>query len=219
MTSPAEARPHDCRNEATSSARRSTSDLAAAVYAGRRWSGTAGNRIGPALGPARSCGDPHALSARAERLPAHRTRQVDLPELRAGTRLRRPLPHALRRHQPRQGRAGVRRLHPRRGAAGSASPGTTAGETTSTTPATTSSTSTGSPSRWSCAGHAYVDSQSADEMRGQPRHADRAGPRFPVPRPRLPRKACALLREMRDGPASRRQPRAAREDRHGARRT
>ena len=57
--------------------------------------------------------DPHALSAGAQRLPAHRPRQEHLPELRPGARLRRALPHALRRHQPGQGRPGVRRRHPR----------------------------------------------------------------------------------------------------------
>ncbi len=60
--------------------------------------------------------DPHALSAGAQRLSAHRPRQEHLPELRAGARLRRALPHALRRHQPGQGRPGVRRRHPRHGA-------------------------------------------------------------------------------------------------------
>ena len=57
-----------------------------------------------------------ALSARAQRLPALRPRQVDLPELRPGRSLWRRLPHALRRHQPREGRAGVRRRYPRGGA-------------------------------------------------------------------------------------------------------
>ena len=48
--------------------------------------------------------------AGAERLPAHRPRQVDLPELRPAPRVRRQVQPALRRHQPDQGRAGVRRL-------------------------------------------------------------------------------------------------------------
>ena len=65
---------------------------------------------------ARSGEDPHALPARAQRLPALRPRQVDLPQLRPRARLRRRLPPALRRHQPGEGRAGVRRFHPRRGA-------------------------------------------------------------------------------------------------------
>ena len=52
------------------------------------------------------------LPARAQRLPALRPRQVDLPELRPGRVLRRRLPSALRRHQPREGRAGICRRHP-----------------------------------------------------------------------------------------------------------
>ena len=53
----------------------------------------------------------HALSARAERLPPHRPRQVDLPELRhrRGERGRR-LPPALRRHQSQRRGGGVRRV-------------------------------------------------------------------------------------------------------------
>ena len=52
----------------------------------------------------------YALSARAQRLPAHRPCQVDLPELRHRRRVRRQVQSALRRHQPREGRAGVRRF-------------------------------------------------------------------------------------------------------------
>ncbi len=53
----------------------------------------------------------HALPARAQRLPPHRPREVDLPELRHRAGVRRPLPPALRRHEPGQGGAGVHRLH------------------------------------------------------------------------------------------------------------
>ncbi len=71
-------------------------------------------RLRPARqGAGRPGQDPHALSAGAQRLPAHRPRQEHLPELRPRARLRRALPHALRRHQPGQGRPGVRRRHPR----------------------------------------------------------------------------------------------------------
>ncbi len=52
----------------------------------------------------------HAVSPRAERLPAHRARQVDLPELRRRQRVRRHLQPALRRHEPGQGRRRVRRF-------------------------------------------------------------------------------------------------------------
>ena len=61
----------------------------------------------------------HALSAGAERLPAHRPRQVDLPEFRTRRGIRRQDQPALRRHQSREGRAGVRRFHPWRTSAGS----------------------------------------------------------------------------------------------------
>ena len=58
--------------------------------------------------------DPHALSAGAERLPAHRPRQVDLPELRHRPRIRRRLQPADGRHQSDQGGRRVRRVHHRR---------------------------------------------------------------------------------------------------------
>ncbi len=54
-------------------------------------------------------GDP--LPARAQRLPAHRARQGHLPRLRPRRGAGRPLPPALRRHQPHQGEPGVRRRH------------------------------------------------------------------------------------------------------------
>jgi hypothetical protein len=63
----------------------------------------------PARGPAPD--RRHPLSPGAERLPPHRPRQVDLPQLRHRPGVRRPLPPALRRHQPHQGRAGVHRRH------------------------------------------------------------------------------------------------------------
>ncbi len=89
-------------------------DLAEGTYAARRFAGTPGDAAHHAAGAARPGAHPHALPARAERLPAHRPRQEHLPELRPGARLRRHLPPALRRHQPREGRAGVRRRDHRR---------------------------------------------------------------------------------------------------------
>ena len=53
----------------------------------------------------------HPLSAGAERLSAYRPRQVDLPQFRHRRGVRRPLPSALRRHQPDQGGAGIYRRH------------------------------------------------------------------------------------------------------------
>ena len=89
-------------------------DLAEGTYAARHFAGTPGDAAHHAAGAARPGADPHALSARAERLPAHRPRQEHLPQLRPGARLRRRLPPALRRHQPGEGRAGVRRRDHRR---------------------------------------------------------------------------------------------------------
>ena len=53
----------------------------------------------------------HPLPAGAERLSAYRPRQVDLPQFRHRPGIRRPLPSALRRHQPDQGGAGIHRRH------------------------------------------------------------------------------------------------------------
>ncbi len=50
-----------------------------------------------------------ALSARAERLPPYRPREIDLPELRRRRGARRHVQSALRRHQPDQGGRRVRR--------------------------------------------------------------------------------------------------------------
>ena len=106
-------------------------------------------------------GTRHPLPARAQRLPPHRPRQVDLPQLRHRRGVRRPLPPPVRRHQPDQGGAGVHRRDRRPTCAGSAS----TGASTSTTRPTTSSSSTPGPSTSSRQGLAYVDDQSADEIR------------------------------------------------------
>ena len=57
--------------------------------------------------------NPHPLSARAQRLPAHRPRQVHLPELRHRPRVRRRLQPAHGRHQPDQGGRRVCGFHHR----------------------------------------------------------------------------------------------------------
>ena len=57
--------------------------------------------------------NPHALSAGAERLSAHRPRQKHLPELRHRARIRRHLQSADGRHQPDQGRRRIRGFHHR----------------------------------------------------------------------------------------------------------
>ena len=111
----------------------------------------------------------HPLPARAQRLPPHRPRQVDLPELR---------------HRPRSSAA----------AATSASTTPTRSRRSRSTSTRSWRTSAGSGFDWGEhlyhasdyfeqlydwavhlieAGHAYVDDQSADEIRETPRDADR----------------------------------------------
>ena len=77
---------------------------AAQLHPGRH----AGRPADEPLGRARR----HAVPARAQRLPPHRARQGDLDRLRPRAGVRRDLPPALRRHQPRQGGRRVRRGHP-----------------------------------------------------------------------------------------------------------
>jgi glutaminyl-tRNA synthetase len=62
-------------------------------------------------------------------------------------------------------------------------------------------------------GHAYVDSQSADEMRAQPRHADPAG-RIRLSAPQPPRTWTSSAHARRR--IRRRRARPARQDRHGS---
>ena len=64
------------------------------------------------------------------------------------------------------------------------------------------------------AGKAYVDDQSAEEIRAHPRHAHRAGPREPVAGS-VRRGEPRSLRADAGGGVPRRLARAAREDRHG----
>ena len=67
----------------------------------------------------RAAGRCHPLSARAQRLLAHRPCEVHLPELRRGPGVRRQDILALRRHQPARGERRVRRRdRPRRRVAG-----------------------------------------------------------------------------------------------------
>ena len=65
----------------------------------------------------------HPVPARAQRLPAHRAREIDLPELRCRPGVRRHLQPALRRHEPDQGRRRVRRLDHRQRSLARASTG------------------------------------------------------------------------------------------------
>ena len=93
-----------------------------------------------------------------------------MPELRPRRGERRRLPPALRRHQSAQGGRRVRGFDRRRGALARAS----TGARTATTPPTTSTSCTRFAEWFIEQGLAYVDSQTADEMRALARHADRA---------------------------------------------
>ena len=182
----------------------------------------AGRRRASRRRAARPGEDPHPLSARAERLPAHRPRQEHLPQLRPGEGLRRHLPPALRRHQPGEGRAGIRRRDRRRRALARLRLARARAGAGATRRKTTSHLYFASDyfdfmyraaEALVEAGHAYVDEQSADEMRA---HAatSRAPARQPVSRSHAGREpgAPAPDEERR---ARRRRRRAAREDRHG----
>ena len=57
---------------------------------------------------------PDPLSARAQRVPPHRSCQVDLPQLRDRRRVRRHVPPAFRRHEPRDRGRRLRRGDRRR---------------------------------------------------------------------------------------------------------
>ena len=121
----------------------------------------------------------YPVSAGAQRLPAHRPRQVDLPEFRGGGGVRRPLPPALRRHQSHQGGAGVyRRDRARRALArlrlGQA-PLPRVGLFRAALPV-----GRGPDPRRQGLCRRSVTGRDAHE----PRHADRAGQEQPVPRPR-----------------------------------
>ena len=154
----------------------------------------------------------HALPSRAQRLPPHRPRQVDLPELRHRRGVRRPLPPALRRHEPGQGGAGVHRLHRDRRALARLRLGRApllrlgllraalrVGRATS-----------------SADGKAYVDDLTADEIREYRGTLTEPGTREPLARPPRrgePRPVRAHARRR----VPQRLARAARQDRHGLR--
>ena len=150
-----------------------------------------------------------AVSARAERLPAHRPREVDLPQFRRRRRARRHLQPALRRHQSRPRRTSSTSTPSRKTSRGSASRGTELlfasdyferlYEFAVQLIRRDRRMSTASPRR---------------RFAAVSRHADRAGPQQPVPRSadrREPRSVRADAGRRVRG----RRARAAREDRHG----
>ena len=160
----------------------------------------------------RSREDPHALSARAQRVSPHRPREVDLPQLRAGRGVRRHLPHALRRHQSGEGGAGVRRRDPGRRALARLPLGQERREPVPRL-ATTSTGCTTSP--WSSSSTATRTS-----IRRRPRRCAPPADRSPSTGSSRPYRSRigggeprALRRDARRQARGRR-PRAAREDRH-----
>ena len=119
-----------------------------------------------------------ALSAGAERLSAHRPRQVDLPQLRHRRGVRRPLPPALRRHQSGQGGAGVYRRHRGRRALARLRLGQEPVSCLGLFRAALRMGRAADPGR-----QGLCRRPDAGRDAGEPRHPDRAGQEQPVPRP------------------------------------
>ena len=120
----------------------------------------------------------HALSARAQRLPALRSRQVDHPELRP-RRARTAAPATCASTTPiRSRRTSSSRTRSPTRCAGSAS----TGARIAITRPTTTTTSTRSPSGSSSTASRTSTASRPSEMRATARHADRAGQRQPLPR-------------------------------------
>ena len=151
----------------------------------------------------------HALPARAERLPPHRPRQVDLPELRRREGVRRHLQPPLRRHEPAQGGRRVRRRRSRRTSAGSASSGTGC-----STPRTTSSRIYDFAEELIRRGQGLRLRPHRRRGARHARHADRAREEQPLPRPPRRGEPRPLPPDAR-GRVRRRLADAPREDRHG----
>ena len=151
----------------------------------------------------------HALSAGAQRVSAHRPRQVDLPEFRRRRGIRRPLQPALRRHQPDEGRRRVRRLD-------------SGGRALARVRLGRSDVLRVRLLRADVSLRGAADSRRQGVRRQPdgrrdprvPRHADRAGPEQPAPRS-FGRGEPRPVPADAGGRVSRRRARAAREDRHG----
>ena len=178
----------DRRADATSSARSSPPTCASGRHTTRR----------------------HALPARAQRLPAHRPRQVDLPELRhrRASSAAAATCASTTPTRPRRSRSTSTPSRPT--CAGWAS----TGASTCTTPPTTSSSSTTGRSTLIRRRQGLRRRPLGRRDPRAPRHAHRARPQQPVARPagrREPRPVRAHARGRVPG----RRARAAREDRHG----
>ena len=137
----------------------------------------------------------HALPARAERLPARRPREVDLPELRRRPGVRRAAATCASTTRTRPRRSRSTSTPSRRTCAGSASTG---GSTSTTRPTTsTSSTSGRSCSIRSGQGLRRRPHRGPDPR--APRHPDRAGQGQPLPRPHGRRRTSTSSARMRKG--------------------
>ncbi len=155
-----------------------------------------------------SIGRGDALSAGAQRIPASRPRQVDLPELRHRRGVRRPLQPALRRHQSHQGRTGIHRRDPARRALARLRLGIEPPLRIRLLRAALRLGAGSDPRRQGLCRRSVAGGNSP-----HPRHADRAGAEQPVPRPYSrgkPRSFHAHARRR----ISERRARAARQDRH-----
>ena len=155
--------------------------------------------------------DRHALSAGAERLPAYRPRQVDLPQFRHRRRVRRPLQSALRRHQSDQGIPGIYRRHRARRALARLRLGHASLSRVGLFRAALRLGRGFDPRRQGLCRR----SKPGRDARGA-RHLDGAGQEQPVPRPRRRGKSRSVPPHARRR-ISQRRPRAARQDRHGFR--
>ena len=119
------------------------------------------------------------VSSRAERLPAHRPREIDLPEFRHRGGVRRHVQPPVRRHESDEGGRRIRRS---RSSDDVRWLGFQWAESRSTRP-TISRSSTSTRCTSSRNGLAYVDSQTADEIRQRRGTLTEPGADEPVSRP------------------------------------
>ena len=151
----------------------------------------------------------HAVSPGAERLSAHRPRQVDLPELRRRRRVRRARATCGSTTPTRRRKTSSTSSRSRRTCGGWGS----SGMARCSTRPTTSSRCTSAPSAVRM-DKAYVDDLTADEIRAHRGTLTEPGTRQPLPQPAGGREPGSVPPDARRR-VPRRLARAAREDRHG----
>ena len=182
------------------------------------FAGTPGRRRAPRRRAARPGAHPHPLSARAERLPAHRPRQEHLPQLRPRAQEYGGICHLRfddtnpEKEEQEYVDAIIEAVHwlgfdwHARARDGD--------RATSTSPATTSTSCTAPPRRWSRP--ASPTSTSRAPTRCAPTAATSTTPGTDSPfRDRTPAENLARLREMKAGELADGADGAARQDRHG----